>query len=364
MRRFRRLLLLVAAALTSILVALEVGLRVVSVPAIEIHRRALARAESANFFEYDADLGWRGRAGAHGSLVGWEFTTDVRLNARGFRDLETGPKRPHVFRIVLLGDSIVWGHGVDQTQRYGDLVAEALRRRGMAVETINLAVSGYGTDQELLLWEREGGRYCADLVLLGLYENDVRENTLAAQGPYPKPYFRPSSDGVLMLQNVPVPRVPDLPPAPPARGPRVWLQRHLRVGAALAFVRQAFRRPDASATARPEAPPGGVDLTAVLVGRLAASVGRDGSAFAVVVLPDVHDSPTTREAATRSGVSPVLDLAAPFRRTASGGRPLFYRFDGAHWTALGHAVAAESIAWWIASAALLPPSPRTCAERP
>src|SRR3989442_15392782 len=127
------------------LLLVEGLLRIVHVPAIEIHRRAAARAESTAFFEYDAGLGWRGRARAEGLLVGWEFTNTVRLNTRGFRDAEADVvKRPGVFRIVLLGDSITWGHGVDQTERYGDLLAEELRRRGLAVEVVNLAVSGYG----------------------------------------------------------------------------------------------------------------------------------------------------------------------------------------------------------------------------
>jgi len=364
-KKTTRAALLLAAAVALALLLVEGLLRIVHVPAIEIHRRAAARAESTAFFEYDAGLGWRGRPNTQGLLSGWEFTNAARLNARGFRDAEADVvKRPGVFRIVLLGDSITWGHGVGQTERYGDLLAEELRRRGLAVEVVNLAVSGYGTDQELLLWEQEGRRYCADLVLLGLYENDVRENALASQGRHPKPYFRLSAGGALVLENVPVPRVPDLPAAPVRSGLRTWLQRHSRVWAALAFVREALRRPDPASTAPPEAPAGGVELTAALVGRLAATVRRDGSAFAVIVLPDVHDSAATREAAGRSGVSATLDLAPSFRRAAASGRPLFYRLDGAHWTAAAHAVAGEAIAQWMQATALLPPSARACAQLP
>jgi hypothetical protein len=117
------------------------------------------------------------------------------------------------------------------------------------------------------------------------------------------------------------------------------------------------------ATARPEAPPGSVELTAALVRRLAASVRRDGSAFGVVVLPDVHDSTAPREAASRSAVTATLDLAPAFRGGASDGRPLFYRLDGAHWTAAAHALAGEAIARWIQATPLLPPSPRRCGDR-
>ena len=58
-------------------------LTALAIPAIEIHRRAPAREPGAGFFEYDGELGWRGRPRASGPFVGWEFTTEVRLNARG-----------------------------------------------------------------------------------------------------------------------------------------------------------------------------------------------------------------------------------------------------------------------------------------
>lgn len=363
MKRAARAVLVLGLAGTLALLLVEGLLRLVPVPAVEVHRRAGARAESPNFFAYDPGLGWRGRPGMHGVMTGWELSHDVRLNAHGFRDGERGPKPPDRFRIVLLGDSITWGHGVEPSERYGERLGEALRRLGVAVEVVNLAVSGYGTDQELLLWEGEGRRYCADLVLLGLYGNDVRENMLAFQGRHPKPYFLVSSDGTLALHGVPVARVPDAL-VTPSRGPRAWLQRHARVWATLAFVRQALRGPAASATTAPEAPAGGVELTAALISRLAASVRRDDSPFAVIVLPDVHDAPATREAAARSGVAAILDLAPSFRQAPDGARPLFYRLDGAHWTASAHALAAEKIARWIPAAKLLAPSPRACPERP
>jgi hypothetical protein len=222
-------------------------------------------------------------------------------------------------------------------------------------------VSGYATDQELLLWEREGRGYCADLVVLGLYENDLRENMLGVQGRYPKPYFRAAGDGAPTLHNVPVPRVPDSPAPAPATGLRPWLRRHVHVWAAIAFLRQAVRGGDAASTAPPGPPAGSVELTGVLVSRLAASIQRDGAALAVVVLPDVHDSAAPGQAAARSGVRAVHDLGPSFR--AHGNPPLFHALDGAHWTAHAHALAADSIARWISDAKLLPAAPRACAER-
>lgn len=353
-------LLLLLGGLLSGFVLLEVVLRVFPVPAVEIHRRA--PADTSGFFDYDPELGWRGRAGAHGVLSGWEFTSDIRLNARGFRDTEVAvAKPPGVFRVVLLGDSITWGHGVEQSQRYGDILTEDLHLQGRAVQVVNLAVSGYGTDQELLLWEREGRSYCADLVLLGLYENDVRENALAFQGRYPKPYFRLTPDGALTLTHVPVPRVSDWEPGGLDHvRPRDWIRGHVRVWAALAMVRQAFR---GSATAAPPPPsPAGLDLTAALIRRLAARVTGDGSAFAIVILPDLFYSGSTKAAAARAAVGATLDLSATFRRAAPDGAALFYRLDGAHWTPRAHALAADAIASWMRAAHIVSPAPRPCPE--
>jgi len=347
-------------ALALFVVVAETLLRVIRVPAVEIQRHGPARAAAPELFEYDPDLGWRGQAGARGQFVGWEFTTDVRLNSRGFRDAEfTAAKAPGVFRIVVLGDSIAWGYGVEQTQRFADLLPEAWLREGRAAQVVNLAVSGYGTDQELLLWERQGRRYCADLVLLALYENDVRENTQTFQGRSPKPYFRLSGDGTLALENVPVPRVPRLPP-PPSGGVRAWLQTHVRTWAGLAAARQMLRG-DAGVAAPPAPPPAAVELTAALVRRLAAAVVRDGAAFGVVVLPDLYYLATTMEAARRAEVVATLDLTPIFRRAAADGPPLFYRLDGAHWTPRAHALAADAIARW-ARDSLGPGAPRACAE--
>jgi hypothetical protein len=52
------------AAIVLAVELVEVLLRIVLVPAVEIHRRAAGGAQSPDFFEYDAGLGWRGWAGA------------------------------------------------------------------------------------------------------------------------------------------------------------------------------------------------------------------------------------------------------------------------------------------------------------
>lgn len=101
---------------------LDVLLRVFSIPAIDEHRRGPIRQEDhRTFFVYDAELGWRGRPDATGPFTGWEFDTQVHLNELGFRDVRAWhEKLPGQYELLLLGDSITWGYGVEEGRWYSD----------------------------------------------------------------------------------------------------------------------------------------------------------------------------------------------------------------------------------------------------
>lgn len=354
----RRVALLVVGLLLAAAV-LELALRMAPVPAIEVHRRQSARTATAPFFEYDPDLGWRGRPRATGRFAGFEFTSHVRLNARGFRDREVPDAKPaDRIRILVLGDSITWGHGVGQDERFSDHLERRLRAGGVAVDVVNFGIGGYGTDQELLLYRREGRALCPDLTVLGLYENDLRENASGHQGRYPKPYFASGSNGALTLTNVPVPRAGSwLDDTPRTGASRGWVRDELRLYAAAAFVRESVRRMWSGPRRPPELPTGAVALTARLVEALRYEVEASGSRFAVIVLPDLHDTSAVADAARRSGTPAWLDLRPAF---AGHRERLFYRLDGAHWTPQAHALAGERIADFLRTSNALPGRPRTC----
>jgi lysophospholipase L1-like esterase len=89
-------------------------------------------------------------------------------NSEGFRDVEHAVAKPSgVYRVVVLGDSIAAGLRVE---RYEDtfpaILEKLLRERGLKAEVINLAVSGYNTQQEVELFKEKGLRYRPDLVLV------------------------------------------------------------------------------------------------------------------------------------------------------------------------------------------------------
>jgi lysophospholipase L1-like esterase len=94
----------------------------------------------------------------------------VHTNDLGFRDGRFHPDKPSgVVRILVLGDSITWGKGVEEEHRYSDLLGESLPG---GVEIFNLGFEGATTDcvAEVL------GRFVAyrpDLVVVQAPGNDV-----------------------------------------------------------------------------------------------------------------------------------------------------------------------------------------------
>lgn len=77
----------------------------------------------------------------------------------------------------MLGDSYVWGFGVQED----DMFTSRMEKQIPNLEIVNLGVSGYSTDQELLLYEDEGRKYKADLAVIVVAVNDFEGNMLTAQ---------------------------------------------------------------------------------------------------------------------------------------------------------------------------------------
>jgi lysophospholipase L1-like esterase len=114
------------------------------------------------------------RPGSIGSTHGYA----VRINAWGFRGAEwTATKPANTFRILVLGDSLTFGQGVEESAVYTSMVEKALLSRfpGQKVEVINTGVQGYSAVDEMNLLNKIGDLLKPDLVLVGFYENDLRD---------------------------------------------------------------------------------------------------------------------------------------------------------------------------------------------
>lgn len=100
----------------------------------------------------------------------------VTYNERGLRDRPILPKGKEEFRVLALGDSIVFGWGVPQDQIFPVRLEQLLERRlGRPARVINSGVGGYNTVQEVAYFKEEGITFQPDLVLLTYVENDIGE---------------------------------------------------------------------------------------------------------------------------------------------------------------------------------------------
>jgi hypothetical protein len=118
---------------------------------------------------------------------GWFAGVPVHINHLGLRDPREYElaKHPNTFRILVLGDSVTFGHGSRYETTYPYLLEQRLRawRSEIDWQVWNAAVPGYNTSQELAQLIELGPRFQPDLVLVGFFENDLIDN---------KPYAPPT----------------------------------------------------------------------------------------------------------------------------------------------------------------------------
>jgi len=109
-----------------------------------------------------------------------EFTYTSKTNSAGFRTKEIQPKAEGEYRIMLLGDSMFWGIGVDETDRVSSIM-EALGKNIPTVKlsVYNFGVTGYNTTQELQVAKAYIGTVQPNHIILGFFiGNDILPNAL------------------------------------------------------------------------------------------------------------------------------------------------------------------------------------------
>ena len=113
-----------------------------------------------------------------------KFGVHLRVNSRGLRSPEFEvPKPPGLRRVLVLGDSVTFGWGVEEEQNFSRRLEEALRQQlACPVEVLNSGVSGYGTVEEADFFTHEGLAFEPDVVLIYYVEND-NQSVPHASGP-------------------------------------------------------------------------------------------------------------------------------------------------------------------------------------
>lgn len=330
-----------------------------------------------------------------------EFTVHLRTNAAGQRGRPVPlAKPPGTFRILVLGDSFVEAEQVAEHERFiarleallNDDAGDGAGDGTVRYEVIDGGCGGWGTGQQLLYLRTEGLAYQPDLVLLAFFVgNDVGDNSLELQldgrrEAALKPYFERGPDGALTL----------LPPSPPPPTALERLAGVLRLhSTAYNFLESGVLRKlgrddllmawrTLDALERPRYQGNEVyrvrlndrwreawALTDALVEAVRDEAVGYGSRFGLVLVPtrgQVSDQAwrgiAGRDDGRRAGLDrtfpnqqlariaaridvPLLDLVPALRAVEQAGDgPLYYTRDQ-HWTAAGHAAAAEAIAAWL-----------------
>ena len=108
-----------------------------------------------------------------------DYKVYLHTNSKGIRAPKDIPytKKEGVTRIVLLGDSFGMGYGVNLEDSFSEVMRRKLETSwGSPVEIINLSVSGFGTAEQLLMFQNEGAKYQPDIVISTWHTTDDKEN--------------------------------------------------------------------------------------------------------------------------------------------------------------------------------------------
>lgn len=305
-----------------------------------------ARRGDRALWRYEPLRGWSLVPGATGEdFRGGPDRGTVRINAQGFRGEDFArTKGRDTRRILVLGDSFAFGGGVDEAHmvstRLHDFVnADAELTGGHHVDVLNLGVSGYSTDQEILTFESHGALLDPDVVILLMCDNDFEGNMEAfAYGRYYKPRFR-LEGGALRLEDSPAPR------AERSRPLRTWLFDNSAFAAGLARLRGLG--PLLSPGAAPRTRTSPEELMVALLGRLNDDVAQSGARLVVFntghrgeKTPLFH---TIRPHLDAMGI-PHLGLEGALGQAREKHPEIRWDFgDDTHWNVAAHELAARVI---------------------
>ena len=156
-------------------------------------------ARSTDFWQFHPRYGWAHIPEKVGRFSSFGFDTEIKINQKGFRGSEVAYERSDKPRIVVLGDSFVWGFGVEESEMF----TSVLKTLVPDVEIVNLGVNAYSTDQELLLYVEEGRKYSADLIILVVSDNDFTDNARSMVSHiYAKPLFSMNAGTVVLSDPI------------------------------------------------------------------------------------------------------------------------------------------------------------------
>lgn len=129
-------------------------------------------------FQLDDELIYSLRPNSDRVAVNDEFTERASTNSVGLRDDPIRARSEFDERIVVLGDSMIFGHGVDDAESFPNQLEAVLGEAHRNVDVINAGIKGYGTDGAYKLWTSRLAPLDLepDLLIFAIYHNDLYDN--------------------------------------------------------------------------------------------------------------------------------------------------------------------------------------------
>jgi hypothetical protein len=99
---------------------------------------------------------------------------DVQISSQGLRDREFSlVPPPGRTRILMLGDSLAFGWGVEQDETTSKVLEGMLLKSGRDVEVINTGVGNYNTEMQVAYFLERGHKFKPQYVVLNYFINDA-----------------------------------------------------------------------------------------------------------------------------------------------------------------------------------------------
>lgn len=349
-------------AIAAILGVAELGVRWIAGPAATYQDEQLpmCRPDALTIWRYRPDISLTYRMP--------EFEMEIRTNDIGLREGPIAPAADGVATVLFIGDSFTFGWGVAEAERYSEVLARraAESRPGTRLRIVNAGHWMYTFDQQLVLMKEMIERYKPAVVVQGFYWMHVRtlfnhRLVRAADGSLQAvedPKIVVNDRGLLKFRSDWLER-PPLNSQLVALVARWLLNRDLRerAGDTVDFMRPGSTRDEALWT-----------LTDQLIGETIRTLRTAGIAYVPFLIPtSVEVGGTQWTHVNWLGATPptgvdlglpearlsgmfarngttVVPMAAAMREGA--GAALYFPQDG-HWTAVGHAAAAEILLPYI-----------------
>lgn len=163
--RFKNFLLVIVSVLLCLII-IETGIR--------IWNPQIAKPEMTQLHQASPYFGYDLVPGTYG--VGF-MGESYQINSDGFRGSELrSQKKPGLFRVMVIGDSFTFGARVNQEDTYPAQLEKALHRMSTPCEVINCGVIGHNMWQHFEVLKRKVLPFHPDLVVLGLFEDDLLQS--------------------------------------------------------------------------------------------------------------------------------------------------------------------------------------------